>query len=71
MSEIRFTQAETLVQYQALCKSQHTKLTNVKSSMDLLTYQVFNLKSENIVLRGDIVALTGRINTLKASSMPI
>lgn len=65
MSETRVTQAETLTQCKALCKSQYTKFAELNSSMDLLVSRVLNLKSENIVLRGDLVALTGRLTPLK------
>jgi outer membrane murein-binding lipoprotein Lpp len=68
MDELRKTQNETLAQCKLLCESQNAKFSELRESMDLLSSQVVDLKSENDKLQNNITNLNKRVQALESTS---
>lgn len=60
-------QDQFLAQCQKLCLSQDAKFSELKSTLDLLTIKVFNLKAENVSLHDIIKALQVKIAAMEST----
>jgi peptidoglycan hydrolase CwlO-like protein len=67
ISTIQKTQNDTLAHYKSFSSSLNTKLNELKTSVDLLSSQIVQLKSENASLRLDLTALNNKVLALESN----
>jgi len=68
--DITKTQNETLVQCKSLRVSFNSKFDELKASINTITSQLGELRSENATLRVDLTSLERRVTTMESNPMP-
>jgi len=68
IAEHQKTQKETLAQCKRLCESQNAQFSELNESLGRLSFQVFDLKSENDKLEKIISSLSKRVQDLESAN---